>query len=105
MPSCQASRKNGWLGKIGGASGKDSGVLGKDHGTKGGRPKLENISHSPVYGYAEDKYEELVEYFSTLKIPIRFTTKHLLSNDQNLEQLSKEEVTKTEKRLKNSAGD
>ena len=34
MPSCQASRKNGWLGKVGGASGKDSGVMGKDHGTK-----------------------------------------------------------------------
>ena len=28
MPSCQASRKNGWMGKVGGASGKDSGVMG-----------------------------------------------------------------------------
>ena len=39
MPSCQASRNNGWVGKVGGASGKDSGVMGKDYGTKGRRPR------------------------------------------------------------------
>ena len=105
MPSCQASRKNGWLGKVGGASGKDSGVMGKAYGTKGGRPKLENSSRSHIYGYPEDKYKELLEYFSTWKIPIRFTTKYLLANYQNLEQLSKEEVAKTKKRIKNSAAD
>ena len=52
MPYCQASRNNGWFGKVGGASGKDSGVMGKDHGTKGGRPRT---SYSNVLRNMQEK--------------------------------------------------